>query len=603
VLDNFEHLLAAAPLVGDLLARCPGLRVLATSREALQLQAEHRYAVGPLQVPKDGAPEAVAQATAGALFVERAQSRDRAFELTTANAEAVASVCRRLDGLPLALELAAARMAVLGPEQLDARLAGALDALGSGPRDAPARQRTLRATLEWSHRLLSAPEAAAFAGFAAFAGGATVEAAEEVTGAELVVLEGLVEKNLLLRESGRLLMLETVRTYADELLERDDRSSEVRLRHCRHFVAFAETATPHLRTHSEPEWMPRLDAETDNFRAALNWALREGQPALAVRLAGRLGRYWEFRGAPAEGGRWLRAAIEAADDNVPLEDRARALRAEVVMLEEQGWQWDVGGSQAILRSIASEALALSRRAGDPAGIADALLHLVQANPEDAERARAGAEEALPYARESGDEGLIADALSLQLLSFPIVDVDAEIAETAALYRKVGDVHGLASLYNNAGYTAIGQGSYECAAAYLDEALVLAKRTGEQLRVMLVFENLGLVSLFMANLERAMARFAEGLRLCLEHGVAWTGAEALAGVAAVAARQGKSERAARLLGAAESLSEFQNAVGVRLEQEFFSPARQQLGEGRWGAAHAEGARLSFGEAVRLALDPA
>ena len=175
------------------------------------------------------------------------------------------------------------------------------------------------------------------------------------------------------------------------------------------------------------------------------------------------------------------------------------------------------------------------------------------DPDDAERARALAEEALPYARESGDEGLIADALSLQLLSFPIVDVDAEIAETAALYRKVGDVHGLASLYNNAGYVAIEQGSYECAAAYLDEALVLAERTGEPLRVMLVFENLGLAALFMANLERATARFAEGLRLCREHGVPWAGAEGIAGVAAVAARQGESERAARLLGAAESLA--------------------------------------------------
>jgi predicted ATPase/DNA-binding SARP family transcriptional activator/tetratricopeptide (TPR) repeat protein len=601
VLDNFEHLLAAAPLVGDFLVACPGLRVLATSREALQLQAEQRYAVSPLRVPEDGAPEAVEQAPASALFVERAHSRNSAFELTTANAQAIASVCRRLDGLPLAVELAAARMAVLGPEELDARLARALDALGSGPRDAPARHQTLRATLEWSHRLLSAPEGEAFARFAAFAGGATVETAEDVTGADIEALEGLVEKSLLQRESGRLLMLETVRSYARELLDRDDRGSEVRLRHCRHFVALAESAAPHLRTHAEPEWMRRLDAEVDNFRAALDWALREGQSALAVRLAGRLGRYWEFRGASAEGGRWLRAALEAADEHVPLEDRARALRAEVVMLEEQGSQWDIGGSRAVLQRIASEALALSRRAGDPAGIADALLHLGQVDPDDAERERAGAEEALPYARESGDEGLIADALSLRLLSFPIVDVDAEIAETAALYRKVGDVHGLASLYNNASYAAIEQGSYECAAAYLDEALVLAERTGEQLRVMLVFENLGLAALFMTDLERAMARFADGLRLCRQHGVPWAAAEAIAGVAAVAARQGEFERAARLLGAAESLAELGDVVSSRLEQEFYLPARERFGETRWRAAYADGARLSFDEAVSLALD--
>jgi tetratricopeptide (TPR) repeat protein len=260
----------------------------------------------------------------------------------------------------------------------------------------------------------------------------------------------------------------------------------------------------------------------------------------------------------------------------------------------------VGGSHAVLESTASEALALSRRAGDPAGIADALLHLGQVDPDDAERARAGAEEALPYARESGDEGLIADALSLQLLSFPIVDVDAEIAETAALYRKFGDVHGLASLYNNAGYVAIEQGSYECAAGYLDEALVLAERTGEPLRVMLAHENLGLAALFMADLEGAMAQFAEGLRLCREHGVPWAGAEGIAGVAAVAARQGESERAARLLGAADSLASLENALALRLEQEFYSPARERIGEARWRAAYAEGARLSFDEVVRLAL---
>ena len=227
VLDNFEHVLAAAPLVSELLGACPGLRVLVTSREALQLQGEQRYAVSPLEVPEGGTPEAVAAAAAGALFVERARNRDSAFELTAANAEAIASVCRRVDGLPLAVELAAARMAVLGPDQLDARLAGALDALGSGPRDAPARQRTLRATLEWSQRLLSAPEAEAFAGFGVFAGGATIEAAEEVTGADLEVLEGLVEKSLLRRESGRLLMLETVRAYAREQLASGDGGPDV----------------------------------------------------------------------------------------------------------------------------------------------------------------------------------------------------------------------------------------------------------------------------------------------------------------------------------------------------------------------------------------
>lgn len=604
VLDNYEHLLAAAPLVSDLLLACPHLRVLATSRETLQLQAEHRYAVSPLDVPDEGVPEAVARAGAGALFVERAHSRDRSFELTAANSRAIASVCRRVDGLPLAVELAAARMSVLGPEELDGRLAQALDALGSGPRDAPARQRTLRATLEWSHRLLSGAEADAFAAFAVFAGGASVETAEEVTGAHVEDLEGLVEKSLLLRESGRLRMLETVRAYARELLEQHERSRELLLRHCRHFAGLADTAVPHLRTHAEAEWMRRLDAETDNFRAALDWALSDGEPALAVQIAGRLGTYWELRGGSEEGIRWLEAVGEAGNDDVPIEDRARALRAEVVMLGDQGAWYGAHGSVEAGKSIAFEAVAMSRRAGDPAGIADALLHLTDFMLEDHERVRALAEEALSYARKAGDEGLIADALAVRVASSRIADADAELAEIegiAARYRKVGDVHGIAGLYNNAGYAAITRGDAERAAAYLDKTLVLARESGEPLRVMLALGNLGLASLFRADFDRAEANFSEQLRLCREHAVSWVAAEGAAGLAAIAAWRGEPERAARLLGAAESLAHvLRDPVGVRMEREFFSPARERLGEARWDAAHSDGARLGLDEIVSVAL---
>jgi len=602
VLDNFEHLLAAAPLVGDLLAGCPGLRVLATSRQALGLQAEHRFAVAPLDVPEEGDPRAVAHAAAGALFVERARSRDRAFELTPGNAGAIANVCRRVDGLPLAVELAAARMAVLGPEELDARLARALDALGSGPRDAPERQRTLRATLEWSHRLLSAAEAEAFGRFAVFAGGATVEAAEAVTGADVEALEGLVEKNLLVRESGRLMMLETVLAYARELFERDNGHSEVRLRHCRHFVDLAESGTPHIRTHAEAEWMPLLDAEMDNFRAALDWALREGHPDLAVRLAGRLGRYWELRVGSVEGGRWLKAAIEAADDSVPLEDLARAFRARVVMLEDQGAWYDAGGSREASGRIALEAVAISRRAGDPAGIADALLRLCGFEQNEPERAHALAKEALRFAREAGNDGIIADALAIKALSRRIDDVDAEIAEAAELYRGVGDVWGLVGLYNNAGYMALEQDSYERGSAYLDKALPLVEKTGDPLRLSWLVGNLGLASLFTGDLDDADARFAEEIRLARTHGLSWIASEGLAGLAAISARRGEVERAARLLGAAESLAEvLRDPAGLKLEREFFAPARERIGATHWEALHTEGARLDLDEAVSLALD--
>jgi tetratricopeptide (TPR) repeat protein len=323
---------------------------------------------------------------------------------------------------------------------------------------------------------------------------------------------------------------------------------------------------------------------------------------LAVRLAGRLGRYWELRSASVEGGRWIEAAIEAADEEVPLQDLARALRAEVVMLEDQGSWYDVGGARASSRSIALEAVAISRRAGDPAGIADALLRLSSFEQDKPQPIRALAEEALTYARAAADDALIAEALAKRALSFRIVDVDAEIAEAAALHRKLGDIHGLAAIYNDAGYLAITQGSYERGTAYLDETLPLAERTGEPLRVVMAHGNLGLASLFTGELVAARARFLEEVRLSREHGLPWLGSEGLAGLAAIAACRGELERAARLRGAAEGLARVMNdAGGVRLEQEFFSPARERMGERRWDAAFTEGARLDFDEAVSLALD--
>ena len=223
LLDNCEHLLTAAPVIGDLVHAGEALTVLATSREPLRLKAEQCYPVSPLQVPTEPQLVAVEESAAGSLFVERARSHDRSFELTDDNAAAIAEICRRLDGLPLALELAAARTTMLDVEELSARLADALDVLAEGPRDAPDRQRTLRATIDWSHRLLSSKEARAFARFAVFVGGATFEAAQAVTAAELDELQGLVDKQLLRREGSgkeaRLTMLETVRGYALERLE------------------------------------------------------------------------------------------------------------------------------------------------------------------------------------------------------------------------------------------------------------------------------------------------------------------------------------------------------------------------------------------------
>ena len=412
-----------------------------------------------------------------------------------------------------------------------------------------------------------------------------------------------MEKNLLLRESGRLLMLETVRAYARELLERDDRGAEVRLRHCRHFVALAETATPHLRTHAEAEWMERLDAETDNFRAALDWALREGQPALAVRLAGRLGRYWELRGGSAEGGRWLRAAIEAADDEVPLEDRARALRAEVVMLEDQGSWYDADGSQAASRSIASEAVALSRRAGDPAGIADALLHLSGFEHGRA-RAHAGAGGGgAPLRSRSGRRG----AHRRRARSSRALVPDRRCRRRDRRSRSAlsqGRRHprtcrGL----QQRGLRGHHAGQLRTRGRISGRS---ARPGGEDRRaaqascgVSATSESL---SLFTADFERAGARFAEQLRLCREHGVSWMAAEGIAGLAAIAALPGRagarrtSARRSRIAGERPGRCGRRHGSSRSSSRRLGSDLARRVGAPRTRTAP----RLGFDEAVSLAL---
>jgi predicted ATPase/DNA-binding SARP family transcriptional activator len=611
VLDNFEHVLPAAPLIGEVLAAGPALAVLATSREPLRLQAEHRYAVDPLQVPAEDEPAAVAQAASGALFLERAQSHDRSFKVTTGNAGAIAGICRHLDGLPLAVELAAARTTVLDPEELNARLAGALEVLGDGPRDAPDRQRTLRATIDWSYRLLDAAEAKAFIRFAVFAGGATTEAAQEVTGADIDVLQGMVEKQLLLRRHDsapdpRLSMLETVREYAGERLDADPDALEIHDRHCRYYLALAERAAPELYTRGEAVWLSRLDAELENFRAALDRSLRHGDPAQGLRLAGLLVQFWEVGNRSAEGFDWIEALVDAAGADASVRDRAQARRAQVHLLVDQGAPMDRQGLLTDAKSKAVEALALSREAAEPAGVADALLALTslemaESHPQD--RRRALADETLTWAREAGDDKLVALALLHRAGAVPPDGDTGELEEAAAALGKLGSTRALLSLYNNAAYDAIKVGSPERARPFLAQAAPLAQELGDPVFLALTYGNTGLEALFTNDLDRARDAFYEQLRLCREHVVKHMAAEGLGGLAAIASRRGDLERAGKLLGAATAIGPVGDAdVTAQLEEHFYAPACARGGTRHWSDARTTGAKMSFEEAITFALSP-
>jgi predicted ATPase/DNA-binding SARP family transcriptional activator len=609
VLDNFEHLPDAAPLVSDILASCPVLAVLATSREPLRLHAEQRYVLDPLGVPAADERAAVEAAAAARLFIERARSHDRRFELTDENADAIGEICRRLDGLPLAIELAAARTTLLGAGELNARLAQALDVLGRGPLDAPDRQRTLRTTIEWSQRLLSAAEAGAFARFAVFAGGATIEAAQEVTGAGLDTLEAIVDKQLLRRHGSgadtRLVMLETVREYALERLAEDKQAAEIRAAHCRHYLALAERAEPEMYTRGEAEWLARLDAEIDNLRAALEWSLLLDQP-LALRLAGLLASFWDIRNRVDEGLGWVEGAVEAAGGDAPIGDRARARRAEVYLLAGKGAAYDWQGSMEHARARATEALELSRDAQDAAGIAEALLGLAQfeiAESLPQKRRRALAEEALEFAQAAADDRLVAFALRARALAASAAQGDEELDAAADAMRKIGGTRELVGLYSDAAYNAIKEGRPERAAQLLDEAMPLARRLGEPLALAFVWGNVGLEALFNSDLDRAQEAFDEQLRLCREHRF-WVAAEGLSGLAALAAKRNDPARAARLLGAATSIGPWDADADVRgaLERRFLGPARRRYGEPGWQRGESAGGRLSLEEAIDLALAP-
>jgi predicted ATPase/class 3 adenylate cyclase len=582
LLDNFEQVLGAAPLVGELLSACPKLKVLATSRSVLRVYGEQEYPVPPLELPRPGRLPAIDRLTqyeAVRLFIERAKAARPDFSVTDENAPAVAEICARLDGLPLAIELAAARIKLLTPGAMLERLGSRLKLLHGGSRDLPERQRTLRGTIEWSHALLEEGERVLFARLAVFSGGRTLEAIETICDARgdlpVDALEGvssLLDKSLLRQEEGpegepRFVMLETIHEYARERLEASGEAEEVRRLHAAYFLALAEEAEPELSGADQLACLERLEAEHDNMRAALSWSL-EKEPETALRLAVALARFWEKRSYFSEGSSWLEAALRLSD-RVEAATTHSATRAR--LLSEAGtfafFRTDF--EHAIV--LHGKALELYRELGDDSGVAFALLCLGAQHMEKGDH-----EQAAPF-----------------------------LEEALALSHRIGDKRNIAGTLHNLAEVERQRGNYERAKALGMESIALLREMEDKWQLGMVVGWLGLLAVWSGDdHDLAERSLEEALALDRELGNWAYGAYCLESFAGLAGARAQGSRAARLWGAAEALRTNIGAprpLDARLLYEpSMAAARAQLGEAAWEAAFAEGMAMSPEEAAEYAL---
>jgi predicted ATPase/class 3 adenylate cyclase len=574
VLDNMEHLVDAAPHVGELLSNAPGLTVLATSRLPLRLRAEREYAVPPLGLPRRKPPptlEQLSQFEAVRLFIERAQAIKADFTIDNATAPAVAEICHRLDGLPLAIELAAARIRMLSPQTMLSRLEQRLPLLTGGARDAPARQQTLRNAIAWSYDLLSPEEQILFRRLAVFAGGASFDAVEAVANAHGALdvfsgLERLLEHSLLRQDEGpesepRFTMLHTIREFGGEQLEASGEADATWERHAAFFLALAKQAEPALIGLEQGVWLDRLEVEHDNLRAALTWVL-EVNPEGALCLATALFWFWYTRHL-SDGRAWLDQALTRAEE-APTALRAKALGRVATLTWMQG-------DYERAATFDEAALHLARQTGALAEVAYALVDLgvVELNRGDQTRAKALLDDGLHQFRELADEWGTALALNCRA---EVMRAEGDHAralafyeEAASLFRSVGSRQGTAMALMNVGDAARHQGDHVRAVESLREGLVLAHEVADQ-------------------------RFVAG---------------SIINLAAVAANApGWAEQAARLLGSADARLA---TIGATLEQvdrasyeSALAATRVALGDQAFVAAYQLGQSLTPEQGVTEAL---
>jgi predicted ATPase/class 3 adenylate cyclase len=574
VIDNFEQVTEAAPLVEDLLIGAPKLRVMVTSRVVLSVRGEQEYQVPPLEPPDpERLPDlpALQQVEAVQLFMERALAASPRFRLTEQNAPAVAAITARLDGLPLAIELAATRTKVLSPEQILPRLDQRLAVLTSGTSTLPERQRTLRGAIAWSHDLLDEPERALFARLSVFTGGWTLESAEAVCdpgGSGLDILEGLaslVDRSLIRRADPnghpRFSMLETIREFGLERLRESGDLDGVRRRHADHFLTLALEAEPHLTADDQAEWLDRCDLEHPNLREALRWAIETGEGERAQAAAAALWRFWQQRGHLDEGSRWFREILASSSAQARTESRAKALIGAGGIA---WWQRDRDATGAFYR----EALEIERELGDPARIAEALYNLAfVVAGDDIETAAGLLEESLELSRRAGNERGIAQAQAMLVIR------DAQAGEWTKVLTRLEEVTGI------------------------------WRRLGDRLHLAFDLVWLAFAHGRLGHREAGRAAALESLAIFIEVGNQTGVGIALFDLAFLATWEGRHEDAIRLAAAFESLSETvggpPGGFAGLLEGDPAEEARVHLSEEQAQQAWDQGLAMSVEEAVALA----
>ena len=545
LLDNFEQVMDAATAVADLLREAPGVKVLVTSRAPLRVSGEWEYPVDPLP-----------DADAVALFCERARAVNPAFVCD----DYVGEICRRLDGLPLALELAAARTKALPPAKVLERLERRLPLLTGGLRDAPARQRTVRATVAWSYDLLHEGERRLFADLAVFSGGWTLEAAEDVCGADLETLSSLVDESLVREHDARFEMLETIREYALEKLDASGATDELRRRHAESFCRLVEAAAAPLEGPEQQDWLDLVGREHENVRAALEWSLPAAAPAVAGRIAASLLRYWQVRGHLSEGRRWVERALASADGQ-PAALELSLLKCLSVLQHDQG---DFEG----MEGTTNRRLELARQADDQGEVGRCLnnLGLVAMRQGDFGRASSLLEECISLSREAG------------------VRIDVPLLNLASIARREGD--------------------YDRAEQLLAESLAIARVRGDLEQILRTTTELAWNSLYRRRHEEAAARTREAIELAQQLQHRGEQRECTELLAAILVRKGAPAQAAQLFGKAEVLGQelgFYDPESNPLLEKAYARARKELGEEAWAGALDAGRHSNLEELLRNAVD--